>query len=120
MYTSAELWSAGLVGFLLGLVVVAAPVLFLVMTRSKKAREVAQRAAPVVVVALVLVVMLAPQFVTLAQETPVPLVIPTNQIFTQTNNWIQQFAPIAAIGIGAGIAIAILGFVGKTILSAFR
>jgi hypothetical protein len=54
-------------------------------------------------------------------QTPVPsLNIPTSTIFTEANTWIQVFAPIAAIGIGIAIAIAVLGYVGKMIIDAFR
>jgi hypothetical protein len=52
-------------------------------------------------------------------QTPVPLEIPTNVIFTETNNWMATFAPIAAIGIGITLALAILGYIGKLIKSAF-
>ena len=53
-------------------------------------------------------------------QTPVPIVVDTNAIFTQTNNWIEVFAPIVAIGIGIAIALAILTFIGNQILKAFR
>ena len=66
------------------------------------------------------VVLFAQAGVTYAQ-TPVPnLQIPTTTIFNEANSWIQVFAPIAAIGIGISIAIAVLGYVGKMIVSAFR
>jgi hypothetical protein len=53
--------------------------------------------------------------------TPVPnLSIPTSTIFNEANTWIQVFAPIAAIGIGIAIAIAVLGYVGKMIIGAFK
>jgi hypothetical protein len=55
-----------------------------------------------------------------AQSTPVPLQIPTGVIFSETNNWLTTFAPIAAIGIGITIALAVLGYLGKMIVSAFR
>ena len=55
-----------------------------------------------------------------AQSTPVPLEIPTGVIFSETNNWLTTFAPIAAIGIGITIALAVLGYLGKMIVSAFR
>lgn len=56
-----------------------------------------------------------------AQEpTQVPIVVDTNAIFTQTNNWIAVFAPIVAIGIGIAIALAILTFIGAQILKAFK
>lgn len=52
-------------------------------------------------------------------QTPVPLVVPTNEIFTSVNQWLQVFAPIVAIGVGIAIALAILTFIGKQILNAF-
>lgn len=55
-----------------------------------------------------------------AQSTPVPLQIPTGVIFSETNNWLTTFAPIAAIGIGITIALAVLGYLGKMIVSAFK
>lgn len=56
--------------------------------------------------------------VSLAQ-TAVPLVVPTNEIFTQTNSWLQTFAPVVAIGVGIAVALAILRFIGKQIIDAF-
>lgn len=53
-------------------------------------------------------------------QTAVPLEIPTDVIFTQTNSWMETFAPIAAIGIGISIALAVLGYLGKMIKSAFN
>ncbi len=53
--------------------------------------------------------------------TPIPVLdIPTGVIFEQTNNWMTTFAPIAAIGIGIGIALAVLGYLGKMIKGAFN
>lgn len=59
--------------------------------------------------------------------TPVPptatstpgLTIPVNTVMSSSNDWIERFAPIAAIGIGISIALAILGYLGKMIKSAF-
>lgn len=53
-------------------------------------------------------------------QTPVPIEIDTNAIFTSANTWITSFTPIFAIGIGIGIALAILTFVGAQIIKAFR
>jgi hypothetical protein len=53
-------------------------------------------------------------------QTPVPIVVPTNTIFTQANNWIAVFAPIIAIGAGISIALAILSFIVGEIVKAFR
>jgi hypothetical protein len=58
--------------------------------------------------------------VTTFAQTPVPLVVPTNEIFTQTNTWMGVFAPVVAIGVGIAVALAILGFIGNEILKAFR
>lgn len=66
-----------------------------------------------------LVFTLASHGVSFAQETPVPLDIPINDIMTSTNSWLTTFAPIAAIGIGISIALAVLGYLGKMIKSAF-
>ena len=55
-----------------------------------------------------------------AQSTPVPLEIPTGVIFSETNNWLETFAPIAAIGIGITIALAVLGYLGTLNASPFR
>lgn len=52
-------------------------------------------------------------------QTPVPIVVDTNEIFSQTNNWIDVFLPIVAIGAGISIAIAILTFIVRQIVSAF-
>lgn len=60
-------------------------------------------------------------------STPVPptatpiatLDIPINTIMIGTNSWLATFAPIAAIGIGISIALAVLGYLGKMIKSAF-
>lgn len=72
-----------------------------------------------VLMALLLVgAIFAPIIPTFAQ-TPVPIVIDTNEIFTQTNNWIDVFLPIVAIGAGISIALAILTFIVKQIVSAF-
>jgi hypothetical protein len=53
-------------------------------------------------------------------QTPVPIVVDTNTIFEQANNWITVFTPIVAIGIGISIALAILTFIGTQIVKAFR
>lgn len=55
-----------------------------------------------------------------ATATVVMISIPTNVIFTETNNWLATFAPIAAIGIGVTLALAVLAYIGKLITSAFR
>jgi cadmium resistance protein CadD (predicted permease) len=53
-------------------------------------------------------------------QTPVPIEVDTNQIFSSVNSWIVTFVPIVAIGLGISIALAILTFIGKEILHAFQ
>lgn len=53
-------------------------------------------------------------------ETLVPLFIPINPLMVSTNSWLQTFAPIVSIGLGIGLALAVLGYVGNMIRSAFR
>lgn len=53
-------------------------------------------------------------------QTPVPITIDTNELFTSANTWIETFLPIMAIGIGISIALAILSFIGVQIVKAFR
>ena len=78
-------------------------------------------ASQALVLAILVFSMLAHGTASFAQTaTPVPLNIPTDVIFTQTNSWMATFAPIAAIGIGISIALAVLGYLGKMIKSAFN
>lgn len=67
----------------------------------------------------ILTLLLFNGIVAMAQD-PVTLEIPTDDIFTSINQWIQTFAPVIAIGIGIAAAIAILGFVGNEIVKAFK
>jgi len=53
-------------------------------------------------------------------QTPVALAIDTNEIFTQTNFWIDIFIPVLAIGFGIAIAITLITFVGKSIVNGIR
>lgn len=50
----------------------------------------------------------------------VAIVIDTDSIFTEANSWIVVFTPIVAIGLGIAIALAILNFIGKEIIKAFK
>ncbi len=50
----------------------------------------------------------------------VAITVDTDAIFTEVNTWISTFLPIVAIGIGISVALAILTFIGKQIVSAFR
>ncbi len=52
--------------------------------------------------------------------TPIPIEVPTDEIFTQTNNWIAIFAPIVAIGAGISIALAVLNFIVSQIVRSFK
>lgn len=69
---------------------------------------------------IAVIAMLAMSAVVAFAQTPVPIEIDTNAIFTSANTWITSFTPIFAIGIGIGIALAILTFVGAQIIKAFR
>jgi hypothetical protein len=69
-------------------------------------------------IAMLMAALMAMTAVSFAQ-TPVPLVVPTNDIFESVNTWLEVFAPIVAIGVGIAIALAILTFIGKQILQAF-
>lgn len=53
-------------------------------------------------------------------QTPVPIEVDTNALFSSANDWIAIFTPIVAIGVGIAIALAILSFIGKQIVDAFR
>lgn len=80
----------------------------------------AKNIAPIALALLMAGIFLVGQTAVTLAQTPVPLEIPTDVIFTEANNWIATFAPIAAIGIGIMIALAVLGYIGKMIASAFR
>jgi hypothetical protein len=68
------------------------------------------------IVLAVLALLAVPAFA----QTPVPLEIDTNQLFSSTNTWIAVFLPIMAIGIGISIALALLTFIGQRIIAAFK
>ena len=79
------------------------------------------RMAALMVLALVMIAMVAPAAAQTAVPTATPGInVPTGTIFSQTNSWISTFAPIAAIGIGITVALAVLGYIGKQITKAFR
>lgn len=69
---------------------------------------------------LVLVFVLAMMVGSSFAQTPVPLNVDTNAIFTSTNDWLTVFTPIIAIGVGISIALALLTFIGNQIIRAFR
>ena len=74
----------------------------------------------VLLLAAVLGAAFAMPSVSVYAQTPVPIIVDTNAIFTSTNTWIEVFVPIMAIGIGISVALAILTFIGNQILRAFR
>lgn len=53
-------------------------------------------------------------------QTPVPIVIDTNEIINQSNSWIETFTPILSIGFGISIALALITLVGTAIVMAIR
>lgn len=105
-----------LFAFCLGL---AVPSLFVAVKAQKIDLSKFRRFTPALAAALCLTVLAAAAGPSLAQ-TQVPLEIPTDVIFTETNTWIETFAPIAAIGIGITVALAVLGYLGKMIAGAFK
>jgi len=110
--------SVGLfIGIIIGCVIMAVGIEQMIKGRRLK---VPKNGATALLLAVLVFSMLAHSTVSFAQSaTPVPLNIPTGVIFEQTNNWMATFAPIAAIGIGISIALAVLGYLGKMIKSAF-
>ena len=58
-----------------------------------------------------------PALVTHASET---IAIDTDVLFSAVNGWITTFLPIAAIGLGIAIALAVIAFVGDAILQGFK
>jgi hypothetical protein len=65
-------------------------------------------------VAFVGVVM--PQVVTYASTA---ISIDTDTLFSSVNDWINVFLPIAAIGLGIAIALAVISYVGDAVLHGF-
>ncbi len=93
----------------------------LTVLKSRGAPGAIRKLAPALVAVLVGVMLVMPQAATFAQEaTAVPLDIPIDQVFASTNDWMTTFAPVAAIGIGITIALAVFGYLGKAIASAFH
>jgi response regulator of citrate/malate metabolism len=113
------------VGFGLGMIVsfIVTFVYLLPKVDARLSNRVEKQGKKIVSVALALLmvgIFLAGQVAITLAQTAVPLEIPTDVIFTEANNWISTFAPIAAIGIGITIALAVLGYIGKMIASAFK
>lgn len=112
--TMELLWIA--IGFAIGAAVTGFGVAYML---RKGDRDVpGRRLVPVMVTTFVVALLLASSQVALAQAPA--LEIPVEEIFTSTNDWMQTFAPIAAIGIGITIALAVLGYLGKMIAGAFK
>lgn len=111
---------AVLFGFLLGLGVAAVAVTHFVNKRKGVKSNVGRTAVHVAVAMLGAAAMFGRAGVTFAQTDTPTITIPTDVIFSETNNWIETFAPISAIGIGITVAVAVLGYLGKTIAGAFK
>jgi type II secretory pathway pseudopilin PulG len=107
------------VGFILGVLLTGAVTAFMLRKGDRDVANKAQRYVPALALALLAMLLFGGVAPTLAQTPEVSLDIPIGTIFTESNNWINIFAPVAAIGIGIGIAIAVLNYVGKMIKSAF-
>lgn len=69
---------------------------------------------------LVLVVILVMMTATSFAQTQVPLEFDTNELFTQTNTWINTLWPVFAIGGAISIAGALITLVIGKIVQAFR
>jgi hypothetical protein len=109
------------IGILIGFIVCAALVGTGVWAMISQKKPTVSRNVLTTALLAVMVGMFAfSQVVVSYAQTAVPLEIPTDVIFTQTNSWMETFAPIAAIGIGISIALAVLGYLGKMIKSAFN
>ena len=68
---------------------------------------------------ITLMIVIIALFNAVAVFAQVAITVDTDVIFTEANNWIVVFTPIIAIGLGIAIALAILRFIGKQIISAF-
>ncbi len=55
-----------------------------------------------------------------AAQTPVPITIDTNGLFTQVNTWTSSLDDVIFVGVAISIALAILTFIGSQIIKAFR
>lgn len=105
-------------GFIVGVLVTGAGTAYMMRKGDRDVPKSVRNIAPLMVVAFVALLLFTSAMPTLAQDPPT-LDIPIDTIFDQSNIWINVFAPIAAIGIGIAIAIAVLNYVGKMIRSAF-
>lgn len=66
---------------------------------------------------LILIVGVVPAF---AQTEAPEITIPVDLLFDSVNSWINNLFGPLSIGIAIAIALAIIGFVGAAIISAFR
>lgn len=107
------------VGMLFGIVVwmIAKPGIDHAITMIKGKPNITRQLVTGLAVVTALMFVTAVSF---AQSGTLDLVIPVDTVISETNNWLDTFAPIAAIGIGITLALAILGYLGKMISSAFR
>jgi hypothetical protein len=86
-------------------------------TAANFGRFAKAHAVQIVVPALVAMLVLFPQLVTHASTT---ITVDTDVMFSATNGWITTFLPIASIGLGIAIALAVIAFVGDAILQGFK
>jgi quinol-cytochrome oxidoreductase complex cytochrome b subunit len=104
-----------MLGFVGGVIVTAIALRFMLNGKTKHINT--NHVAMVALGAFVAAMFVLPALGVHAQET---IDVPTDVIFEEANTWIVTFAPIAAIGIGITIALAVLGYIGKMIAQAFR
>jgi hypothetical protein len=111
------------IGFLIGLVVMCVAVWYLLKTKHPLVMpKNAPRIGSLIAVALMIGMMgfMQAHGVRADTATPYPtLNIPVAPVFDSTNNWMVTFAPIAAISIGIMLATKVLGYLGKSLGSAF-
>lgn len=74
-------------------------------------------AVKLLMTALAFMIVLMPQVKSFASTT---ITIDTDVLFSSVNDWITVFLPIAAIGLGIAIALAVIAFVGDAVLQGFR
>ncbi|MBK8028200.1 MAG: hypothetical protein IPK17_01555 [Chloroflexi bacterium] len=87
---------------------------------NNAAMWVAARRAQLLGVFVTLVMALAVQVKQMLAQTPVPITIDTNALFTQVNNWTTSLDDVIFVGVAISIALAILTFIGAQIIKAFR
>lgn len=75
-----------------------------------------ERLLTISLTAFVFMFIALPQIMARASTT---ITIDTDLLFSSVNDWIVVFLPIAAIGLGISIALAVIDLVGDSILSGF-